>query len=56
MLEAAARLFARHGAKSVSMKRVAAFAGADKGTQLRRFGETSGPAAALCCSHQARPK
>ncbi|MFJ9774291.1 TetR/AcrR family transcriptional regulator [Kitasatospora sp. NPDC101157] len=47
VLEAAARLFARHGVEAVSMDQVAAAAGVGKGTLFRRFGDKSGLATAL---------
>ncbi|MEV7179578.1 helix-turn-helix domain-containing protein [Kitasatospora sp. NPDC093679] len=47
VLQAAARLFAEHGAEAVSMDQVAAAAGVGKGTLFRRFGDRSGLAAAL---------
>jgi len=47
VLEAAARLFAEHGAETVSMDQVAAAAGVGKGTLFRRFGDKSGLATAL---------
>ncbi|TDC50675.1 TetR/AcrR family transcriptional regulator [Actinomadura sp. KC345] len=47
VLEAAAALFARHGADSVSMDTVAAAAGVGKGTLFRRFGDKAGLAVAL---------
>lgn len=47
VLAAAARLFAAHGAESVTMDQVAAAAGVGKGTLFRRFGDKSGLAVAL---------
>ncbi|MEV6524607.1 TetR family transcriptional regulator [Longispora sp. NPDC051575] len=47
VLDAAARLFAEHGAENVSMDAVAAAAGVGKGTLFRRFGDRAGLAAAL---------
>ncbi|MGY0236008.1 TetR/AcrR family transcriptional regulator [Longispora urticae] len=47
VLDAAARLFAEHGADNVSMDAVAAAAGVGKGTLFRRFGDRAGLAAAL---------
>jgi AcrR family transcriptional regulator len=47
ILEAAERLFAEHGAESVSMDAVAEAAGVGKGTLYRRFGDRSGLARAI---------
>ncbi|GIG61660.1 TetR family transcriptional regulator [Longispora fulva] len=47
VLDAAARLFAEHGADQVSMDAIAAAAGVGKGTLFRRFGDRAGLAAAL---------
>ena len=47
ILDAAARLFARHGIAAVSMDQIAAAAGVGKGTLFRRFGDKAGLAAAL---------
>ena len=47
ILEAAARLFARHGVENVSMDMVAEAAGVGKGTIFRRFGDRAGLARAL---------
>ncbi|PRX49558.1 TetR family transcriptional regulator [Prauserella shujinwangii] len=47
VLEAAARLFAEHGADAVTVDAVARAAGVGKGTVFRRFGDKSGLVAAL---------
>lgn len=47
ILDAAERLFARHGVGNVSMDQVAAEAGVGKGTLFRRFGDKAGLAVAL---------
>lgn len=47
VLEAAAALFAEHGAEAVSMDQIATAAGVGKGTLFRRFGDKAGLAAAL---------
>ncbi|MBP2322188.1 AcrR family transcriptional regulator [Kibdelosporangium banguiense] len=47
ILDAAARLFERHGVAGVSMDQIAAEAGVGKGTLFRRFGDKSGLAVAL---------
>lgn len=47
VLDAAAKLFARHGVEHVSMDAIAAAAGVGKGTLFRRFGDKAGLAAAL---------
>ncbi|MGW3042036.1 TetR/AcrR family transcriptional regulator [Kitasatospora sp. NPDC001159] len=47
VLEAAARLFAEHGAEAVSMDQVATAAGVGKGTLFRRFGDKAGLGVAL---------
>lgn len=47
VLDAAARLFSRHGVDEVSMDAIAAEAGVGKGTLFRRFGDKAGLAYAL---------
>ena len=47
ILEAATRLFERHGVSAVSMDQIAAEAKVGKGTLFRRFGTKAGLAAAL---------
>lgn len=47
VLEAAARLFRKHGVDNVSMDAIAAEAGVGKGTLFRRFGDKAGLAVAL---------
>jgi AcrR family transcriptional regulator len=47
VLEAADRLFSRHGVKNVSLDAIAAEAGVGKGTVFRRFGDRAGLAVAL---------
>lgn len=47
VLDAAGRLFARHGVANVSLDAVAAAAGVGKGTLFRRFGDRAGLAVAL---------
>ncbi|MFJ4845630.1 TetR/AcrR family transcriptional regulator [Streptomyces sp. NPDC088733] len=52
ILEAAAGLFAEHGADGVSMDQVAMAAGVGKGTVFRRFGDRAGLAAALLAERE----
>ena len=47
VLDAAARLFRKHGVAAVSMDAVAAAAGVGKGTLFRRFGDKAGLATAV---------
>ena len=52
ILDAAARLVARHGIEHVSMDMLAAEAGVGKGTIFRRFGDRAGLARALLDEHE----
>lgn len=52
ILEAAARLIARHGIEHVSMDMLAEAAGVGKGTIFRRFGDRAGLAHALLDEHE----
>ena len=52
ILEAAARLVARHGIEHVSMDMLAEEAGVGKGTIFRRFGDRAGLAHALLDEHE----
>jgi AcrR family transcriptional regulator len=52
ILEAAARLIARHGMAGVSMDMLAEEAGVGKGTIFRRFGDRAGLAHALLDEHE----
>lgn len=52
ILDAAARLVARHGMENVSMDMLAQEAGVGKGTIFRRFGDRAGLAQALLDEHE----
>ncbi len=52
ILDAAERLFRKHGVANVSMDQVAAEAGVGKGTLFRRFGDKAGLAVALLDSRE----
>jgi len=52
VLEAADRLFARHGGREVTMERIAAEAGIGKGTLYRRYPDVASIAQALLDEHE----